>query len=238
MRPRGMTPATLQSWLEASERDPDRASLATTRQRASPSTWPESALHSHDGETDNSALGLGADRVGPFLQGMPGDDCRTRECRLVREQGCGGGRAHVPAAVQFAEVRAHHPRYDSERCAGRPVLLWRLSHAGGCARHVEYSGEMRVRHIRHARDQRLCSGRQMPRSDHRICLRYPPELTTEAPKGMVKVYPRNIDLENTARLKSFESTLVVETLEELRDGLDRRKREIAPSLPSPASGRG
>jgi dihydromethanopterin reductase (acceptor) len=53
-----------------------------------------------------------------------------------------------------------------------------------------------------------------------------PELETEAPKGMVKVYPRNIDLENTARLKSFEATLVVETLDELRDGLARRKREI------------
>jgi len=54
-----------------------------------------------------------------------------------------------------------------------------------------------------------------------------PELETEAPKGMVKVYPRNIDLENTARLKSFEATLVVETLDELRDGLARRKREIS-----------
>ena len=53
-----------------------------------------------------------------------------------------------------------------------------------------------------------------------------PELETEAPKGMVKVYPRKIDLENTARLKSFEATLVVETLDELRDGLARRKREI------------
>ena len=31
-----------------------------------------------------------------------------------------------------------------------------------------------------------------------------PELETEAPKGMVKVYPRQIDLENTARLKSFK----------------------------------
>src|SRR5215468_1361327 len=53
-----------------------------------------------------------------------------------------------------------------------------------------------------------------------------PELETEAPKGMVKVYPRNIDLENTARLKLFEATLVVETLDELRDSLTRRKREL------------
>ena len=40
-----------------------------------------------------------------------------------------------------------------------------------------------------------------------------PELETEAPKGMVKVYPRRIDLENTERLKSFEDTQVVETLD-------------------------
>jgi flavoprotein len=53
-----------------------------------------------------------------------------------------------------------------------------------------------------------------------------PELETEAPKGMVKVYPRAIDLENTERLKSFESTTVVETLEELEATLTKRKREL------------
>lgn len=53
-----------------------------------------------------------------------------------------------------------------------------------------------------------------------------PELETEAPKGMVKVYPRRIDLENTDRLKSFEATHVVETLPELEQALDRRKREL------------
>lgn len=52
-----------------------------------------------------------------------------------------------------------------------------------------------------------------------------PELETEAPKGMVKVYPRRIDLDNTERLKSFESTTVVETLKELEQALARRKRE-------------
>jgi dihydromethanopterin reductase (acceptor) len=53
-----------------------------------------------------------------------------------------------------------------------------------------------------------------------------PELETEAPKGMVKVYPRSIDLKNTERLKSFESTTVVETLEELEEALTRRKCEL------------
>jgi dihydromethanopterin reductase (acceptor) len=54
-----------------------------------------------------------------------------------------------------------------------------------------------------------------------------PELETEAPKGMVKVYPRRIDLENTDRLKSFDATQVVETLGELEQALARRRRELA-----------
>lgn len=49
-----------------------------------------------------------------------------------------------------------------------------------------------------------------------------PELDTEAPKGMVKVYPRRIDLENTARLKSFEDTTVVESLDELEAAVEAR----------------
>jgi dihydromethanopterin reductase (acceptor) len=53
-----------------------------------------------------------------------------------------------------------------------------------------------------------------------------PELETEAPKGMVRVYPREIDLQNTERLKSFESTTVVESLEQLETALKRRKREL------------
>jgi dihydromethanopterin reductase (acceptor) len=53
-----------------------------------------------------------------------------------------------------------------------------------------------------------------------------PELESEAPKGMVKVYPRHIDLENTARLKSFKDVVVVENLAELGDALTRRKREL------------
>src|SRR5690348_18312574 len=55
-----------------------------------------------------------------------------------------------------------------------------------------------------------------------------PELETEAPKGTVKVYPRRVDLEHTARLRTFESTEVVESLDELGSALTRRKSELAP----------
>ncbi len=49
-----------------------------------------------------------------------------------------------------------------------------------------------------------------------------PELDTEAPKGMVKVYPRRIDLENTEKLKSFEDTRVVESVAELEEAVSER----------------
>jgi flavoprotein len=55
-----------------------------------------------------------------------------------------------------------------------------------------------------------------------------PELETEAPKGMVKVYPRRIDLENTQRLKAFDATIVAETLAELEAAIAARKDALAP----------
>jgi dihydromethanopterin reductase (acceptor) len=49
-----------------------------------------------------------------------------------------------------------------------------------------------------------------------------PELETEAPAGMVKVFPRRIDLDNTARLKTFDDTTVVESLDELERAIEAR----------------
>ncbi|MGQ7793439.1 flavoprotein [Faunimonas sp. B44] len=57
-----------------------------------------------------------------------------------------------------------------------------------------------------------------------------PELETMAPEGMVKVYPRRIDLENTARLKEFEATVVAETFAELTEAIGRRRAEIAANV--------
>jgi dihydromethanopterin reductase (acceptor) len=54
-----------------------------------------------------------------------------------------------------------------------------------------------------------------------------PELETEAPKGMVKVFPRRIDLDNTERLKSFAATQVVDTLAQLEAAVARRLGELA-----------
>jgi len=53
-----------------------------------------------------------------------------------------------------------------------------------------------------------------------------PELETRAPAGMVKVFPRRIDLENTQRLKAFEATRVVESLEALDEAVRRRLGEL------------
>jgi len=53
-----------------------------------------------------------------------------------------------------------------------------------------------------------------------------PELETRAPAGMVKVYPRRIDLENTDKLKSFEATQVPESLAALREAVEARRLEL------------
>lgn len=43
-----------------------------------------------------------------------------------------------------------------------------------------------------------------------------PELESEAPRdNVVKVYPRHIDLENVAKIKTFEATTVVEDMQSL-----------------------
>jgi len=49
-----------------------------------------------------------------------------------------------------------------------------------------------------------------------------PELETKAPGGMVKVFPRRIDLENVERLKGFEAVQVVESMAALEAALRDR----------------
>ncbi|MGJ4859436.1 flavoprotein [Labrys sp. La1] len=56
-----------------------------------------------------------------------------------------------------------------------------------------------------------------------------PEMETQAPSGMVKVYPRRIDLDNVERLKEFEATTVVETYEGLRQAVLERLRCVTIS---------
>lgn len=53
-----------------------------------------------------------------------------------------------------------------------------------------------------------------------------PEMLTEAPGGVVRVFPRRVDMENTERLAAFERTRVVLTRDELRAALDERRREL------------
>jgi flavoprotein len=56
-----------------------------------------------------------------------------------------------------------------------------------------------------------------------------PELETKAPAGMVKVYPRRIDLENVAKLRDFESTAVVESMADLRRAIAERREWLSAS---------
>ena len=49
-------------------------------------------------------------------------------------------------------------------------------------------------------------------------------MDTMAPDGLVRLWPRRIDLENTDRLKGFEATMVVEELAELERAVTTRLR--------------
>jgi dihydromethanopterin reductase (acceptor) len=49
-----------------------------------------------------------------------------------------------------------------------------------------------------------------------------PELATMAPGGMVKVFPRRIDLDNVQRLREFEHTEIVASLAELERAVTAR----------------
>jgi dihydromethanopterin reductase (acceptor) len=62
-----------------------------------------------------------------------------------------------------------------------------------------------------------------------------PEMDTEAPKGMVKVYPRRIDLENTEKLKTFEDTTVVESVDDLKAAVAARLKWLQTQKTSSSS---
>ncbi|MCX4188318.1 flavoprotein [Methylophaga sp. OBS4] len=53
-----------------------------------------------------------------------------------------------------------------------------------------------------------------------------PEIDTPAPDRMVRVWPREIDLEHTGKLKSFEATTVVENAAQLKMALQARLAEV------------
>lgn len=52
---------------------------------------------------------------------------------------------------------------------------------------------------------------------------------TMAPGGMVRLWPRRVDLENTAKLKGFEATTVVEEMTELERVVAERLDAVARS---------
>ena len=56
-----------------------------------------------------------------------------------------------------------------------------------------------------------------------------PELETMAPKGMVKVFPRRIDLDNVKKLRKFESTTVVESMVDLSRAIAERQKCLSAS---------
>ncbi len=60
-----------------------------------------------------------------------------------------------------------------------------------------------------------------------------PVVETESPSEWVTLYPRRIDLDNTERLKSFEQTTVVSTVDGLETALGARLQALALHPPKP-----
>ena len=60
-----------------------------------------------------------------------------------------------------------------------------------------------------------------------------PIVETESPSEWVTLYPRRIDLDNTERLKSFEQTTVVSTVDGLAAALGARLQALALHPPKP-----
>ncbi|WP_407660452.1 flavoprotein [Marinimicrococcus flavescens] len=60
-----------------------------------------------------------------------------------------------------------------------------------------------------------------------------PVMDTMAPDGMVRLWPRRIDLENTERLRGFEATTVVESMAALEAAVAARLAMVGPAA-SPA----
>lgn len=53
-----------------------------------------------------------------------------------------------------------------------------------------------------------------------------PEMETTAPGGKVMVYPRKVDLDATEKLRDFEYTQVVESVEELKETVHQRLKSL------------
>lgn len=58
-----------------------------------------------------------------------------------------------------------------------------------------------------------------------------PAMDTMAPDGMVRLWPRRIDLENTDRLRGFEATTVVESVAELEAAVAARLAGLGQKAP-------
>jgi dihydromethanopterin reductase (acceptor) len=56
-----------------------------------------------------------------------------------------------------------------------------------------------------------------------------PELETKAPGGIVKVWPRRIDLDNVEKLRMVEGTTVVESMAELTEAIKARLQCLSES---------
>ena len=164
---------------------------------------PEKDCRQSNDQTPNAALGMGAHRVRSFPEGKPGTDPRLEHVDLfLSKAGSEVLRMYkqdldLPPSVRIYRDTSASSVTVGQFCSGiYHTLIVAPATSNAVAKFVygisddfisnifAQAGKCRIPTLVFACDTA-------------------PELETEAPRGMVKVYPRPIDLENRERLGAF-----------------------------------
>ena len=201
------------------------------------------------GQGQDTTLGLGAHRIGTFLQGMPGDDPRARRGRSVRQQGGGRGRAHVQAGFSAAQVGARVPRRRPP-ARRRSATSTTASTTRWCSRPRPRTRSRSACSASPTPWRPTCSRRPESAASRRSCSPATPRRSSRPRRR--RAWSRCFRAVSTSRTpsgsKAFEATDVVETLAGARAGARTAQARAcadarAPPVPDrppgpPAAGEG
>ena len=129
-------------------------------------------MHRH-GKGQDTALGMGADGIGTFLQGMPAHDPRARRRRSVRQQG--RERSACACIGRNSNCRRAARLFRDTTASAAPVgqFYYGVYHTLVVAPATSNTvAKLRGRYFRHPRHQRLRAGRKVPRPGDRVRLRH------------------------------------------------------------------
>lgn len=132
--------------------------------------------------------------------------------------------------ISLDEVRAKHPVYRDKTASSPPVGLFYKGHYHSFVMAPATSNTI-AKCVLGIADNLVTNLYSQAGKCKVPCIVYPcdtePEMETTAPGGKVMVYPRKIDLEGTEKIRSFEYTTVVESVEALIDVVTQRLAALA-----------